>query len=174
MNAAEVIESEPTGDSAAQWFSHFLLKVVRESREATIAHAGTEIRTLHNRGIDIGIGLPVDWDLFHGRYFCGAVPAFAFAGGAVDLDELSEASKPIMQGGRDRGFVRRESVRRDLESRARSSLAKSFNEDVGCTLIALADSDIQTKPGGVRWRQTCSSRQGSDRLQAARAFASCR
>src|ERR1700733_16219115 len=124
----------------------FLAESVREARKAPITHAGTEIRTLHDRGTDaLRIGLPVDWDLFHGSYFGWAVAAFAFAGGAVDLDELCEARQPIMQRIRDGRFVGRESIGSDLERRVRSRVADAFNKGVRSVLIALADSDVKNQ-----------------------------
>jgi hypothetical protein len=71
---------------------------VRESSESPVAHASAEIVALDNRSADtFRIGLAEDWDLFHRSYFSGALPAFAFAGGTIDLDELRETSKPIME-----------------------------------------------------------------------------
>ncbi len=135
VNSAKVVKREPAGDSGPMVLP-FLAEGVREARESAIAHARAQVIALYNRGANtLGIRLAEDWALFRRSYLSRAISAFAFASGSVDLDGLREAGEPIMQRGRDARFVRGESIGCDLESGARSSLVKSFNEDVRCCMI---------------------------------------
>jgi hypothetical protein len=70
-----------------------------------------------------------DWDYLHRTYFGRTVSAFAFAGGAIDLDELGEVAA-VVQGVADRGTVRLEAVCGDLEPSSRRAVAKSFDDDI--------------------------------------------
>src|ERR1700733_333040 len=67
----------------------FLRERIREACKPAIAHAGTEIRTLHNiRADGLGIGLPEKWDYLHGLHFSGAISRFAILRGPLDLNEF--------------------------------------------------------------------------------------
>src|SRR5258708_752002 len=70
------------------------------------------------------------------------LPSFAFLRCTVDLDEHCEVAA-VTQSGCNRGTVRREAVRCDLETRRRSSQPQTFNENVRGGLIALAQRDIE-------------------------------
>ena len=79
-------------------------------------------------------------------YFGGAVAAFAFLRGAIDLDELREVAAVVQRVG-DRGSVRREAIGGDLETLARRRVAQAFDENVRGALIALAHGDVQNQLG---------------------------
>ena len=96
-------------------------------------------------------------------------------GRAVDLDELREAGQPIMQrrGDRVRYGANPSVVIWNLH--ARRGVAKPFDEGIRGGLVALAHRDIQNQFGvALDCHEHVAIAQSSDRLRAARAFASCR
>src|ERR1700693_807352 len=97
MHSAEIVESEPARHRCPVVLPLFA-KSIRQAREAAKAHARAQITSLDYRGADsFGIGLPVNWDHLYGLDFGGRVSRFAFLRCPVHLDELCEASQPVMQ-----------------------------------------------------------------------------
>ena len=96
-----------------------LTEAVREPGKPAKAHTKGQIGPFHNRSVNaFGVRLTHDWDYLHRTYFGGAVAPFAFAGGTIDLDELGEVAT-ITKRVSDRGSVRLETVRGDLEASPR-------------------------------------------------------
>jgi hypothetical protein len=93
----------------------------------------------------LGIGLAKNRDGLHRLDLCGAISRFTLLRRAIDSDELSKAGEPIMQRRRHSGAVRGESIRGDLERRARRRVPNTFNENVCGRLVALAESDVQNQ-----------------------------
>lgn len=93
---------------------------------------------LHNRSADaFGVGLAHDPDHLRRLHFGGAVAAFTFTGGTIDLDELSEVAT-ITQKAWDRVLIRLESVSCDLEGRPCGGVPQTLNEAVSRLLIAFS------------------------------------
>ena len=108
------------------------------------AHAHAEVLALHDRSADaLGIRLTHDWDHLHGRDFGGAVPRFAFAACAIDLDELGEASQRSCSvvviaeryGAKPSVVI--------WNCAARSRVTNAFDENVRGGLVALAQRNVQ-------------------------------
>jgi hypothetical protein len=147
VDAAEVVECERAGDGGPVVLPLFT-EAVGQPCEPAEAHPYGQVLPLHDRCADaFRIGLTHDWDYLDGSNLGGRVPRFAFACCAVDLDELREAGQPIMQRARDRGSVRREAVRGDLEGRVRRCVPDALHEDVGGRLVPLAKRDVENQLG---------------------------
>ena len=126
VDATEIVEREPASDSGPVILPLFR-EGIRQPSESPIAQARAQVTALHNRCTDaIRIGIAKDWDSLHGLHFGGAVPRFAFGAGAIDLDECSIASQPVVQRGSDRRAVRRKAVSGDLELTAWSHCSKRY------------------------------------------------
>ena len=86
--AAKVVMSEVQGDGRAVVFQLFA-KPVRQTGEPAHGHAECQILPLHMAGANlVRVGIAADSDYLRTDDFGGRVPLFAFARGAVDLDEL--------------------------------------------------------------------------------------
>jgi len=110
----EIVERKPASQRGPVVFP-LLTEGVSEPGKAACAHPDTEVLAFDVRRTDsVGVRLTHNWDYLHGGYFGGAVAAFAFACGPVDLDELGEA-RAIFQRVADRVAVRCEPVRGDLK-----------------------------------------------------------
>jgi hypothetical protein len=115
VDTAEVVVGEPESHGRPMVLP-LPAECVRQSGKPPHTHADVEIVALHNRCADSGrIGLPTDWDHLDGSDFCEAVARFAFAVGAVDLDELGVAGDLVFERRGDRRAVRSKAVRADLE-----------------------------------------------------------
>ena len=88
MAAAEVVMGEVQGDGRAVVFQLFA-KPVRQTGEPAHGHAERQILPLDMGSADLRrIGVAADWDRLRTDDFGGAVPLFAFARSAIDLDEF--------------------------------------------------------------------------------------
>jgi len=143
VDTPKVVPGVPENDGSPVMIET-LRERICEPRKSTQAHSQGEIAALDYRSADtLRIGLPHDWDHLHGSDFGGRVPRFAFLGASVNLDELGEASKPVVQHRGDCRLVRNESVRRDLKRRACRSMSQAFHENVRGRLVALAHRYVQ-------------------------------
>ena len=146
VDSAKVVERKPARDSGPVVLP-FFTEAIGKAREATKAHPQRQVAAFHNRSADaLRVRTAHDWDYLHGLNFGGAVAAFAFARCAVHFDELGEVAT-VMQGGSDRGTVRPEAVRGDLEATVRRRMADAFHEAIRCGLVTLPHGDIEHQLG---------------------------
>jgi len=146
MDATEVIPAIPERSSGPMVFP-FLTEAVRQSGKPSETHAKRQVAALHYRSANaIRVRLTHNWDYLHGLDFGGAVAAFAFAGGAINLDELCEVAAVAKRVG-NRGTVRLKAVRGDLEARPCGSVPKALDKDIRRLLIAFAHRDVEHQLG---------------------------
>jgi hypothetical protein len=144
VNSAKIVVGEVQTVRGPKVFPLFG-KRIRQAGKAAHGHADREILAFHNRGADaFGIGLSDNWDHLRRCDFGGAVAAFVALRSAVDLDELREVCA-IFKGVHDGRFVRRESVRRNLERIRSGSMTKSFNKDISRGLIAASQGEVENQ-----------------------------
>jgi len=105
VNAAEIVKGVPKHHSGPVVLP-FFAEGIREPSKASHSHADTKILALHNRVADtLRIGIARNWDHLYGSDFGGRVPRLAFLRGPINLDELGEASQPVVQRRSDRAAV---------------------------------------------------------------------
>jgi hypothetical protein len=85
-----------------------------------------------------------DRDRIRRLYFSGAVPAFAFASGAIHLYQHREITTVAQHAG-DSVFIGTEAISRDLKVRPRRSCSQAFCEVISGALVALPQRDIQNQ-----------------------------
>lgn len=158
VNSAEVVEREPARN-AGPVILPFLRECVCKSGEATIAHARAQVAAFDNRCADsFRIWISEDWDYLHRLNFSWAIPRFAFAPCAVDLDERRESSQAVMKSRSDRRPVRRESVGGDLKLAVRCRrMSDAFNKCVRRMLVALPHCDVENQLRVTFNRNECVS-----------------
>ena len=88
MTAAEVVMGEMQSDGRAMVFQLFT-KPVRQTGEPAHGHAERKVLPFHMGSADLRrVGVAADWDHLRTDDFGGRIPLFAFARGAIDLDEF--------------------------------------------------------------------------------------
>ena len=115
MNPAEVVIREVQAVRGPQILP-FLAEGVRQARQAAHLHSDGEVLPFHDGSADTGgIAMAEDYDHLSIKDFSGRILAFTFRRLPVNLDELCVAGNPIFQRIGDRGNIRLEAIRRDLE-----------------------------------------------------------
>ena len=127
--AAKVVEREPQRDRCPVVLP-LLAEAISQPGKSSRAHADAEVLAFHNRGADtFGVRLTHNWDYLHAGDFGGRIPAFAFTGSLVDLDEHREIAAVLKRVGNGR-LVGSKAVRRNLEAIRRGRMAQPFDENV--------------------------------------------